>query len=134
MPGISRRSANGNIWRPVPWRMRAATGWAVRNRAVAALLPDLIFSSECRRVVFPIVRYLRGNKSPEPIDLDRLQLAQFVRRQVLGALERAQIFLEYPAVAPNIIFGALCRGACVLQRDGQCGIELLQHCKDAFES
>src|ERR1039458_2366500 len=96
-------------------------------------LPDLIFSSECRRVVFPIVRYLRGNKSPEPIDLDRLQLAPLVRRQVLGALERAQIFLEYPAVAPMVIFGALCRGACVLQRDGQCGIELLQHCKDAFE-
>jgi len=58
---------------------------------ILRLLPDLIFSSKFRWAVFAIVRHVQRNKSPEPVDLERLQLAQLFRRQVLSAFEHFQI-------------------------------------------
>ena len=90
-------------------------------------LADLIFSGERRRAVLPIVRYVSARKLEQAVEAGRLQFPQLIRGKMLGVYERAQIFLEYPAIAPTVIFGALGRSAYVLQRDRQRGVELLQH-------
>ncbi len=114
MPGNERPSRNGG------------------GNEVRGLFADLIFSGERRRAVLPIMRYVTARKLEQAVEAGSLQFPQLIRGKMLGVNERAQIFLEYPAIAPTVISGALGRGAYVLQRDRQRGVDLLQHSSGCF--